>query len=91
MYRAANRAVACRQKQGHREFGVSLPIKGCIVNTEVIRLDEEPVLKTGGRIERSACGFESYRFRLEETVGSLAIGATASGPPAVESSLAVNN
>ena len=29
--------------------------------TEVIRLDEEPVLKTGGG--HAACGFESHGFR----------------------------
>ena len=30
--------------------------------TEVIRLDEDPVLKTGG--DKVACGFESHGFRL---------------------------
>ncbi len=33
------------------------------LRTEVIRLDEEPVLKTGGRT--ATCGFESHGFRSE--------------------------
>lgn len=33
-----------------------------VLFTEVIRPDEEPVLKTGGGFE-AACGFESHGFR----------------------------